>query len=235
MPLQGRIKLSICTRFSGDGKLYGTDLFFEPYVTGSHSLAKRIVMNPMTRCRADADAVPMAIMATYYGQRAAAGLIITEGTAPSANGRGYTRQPGLWTDAQVAGAGGGWKAVTAAVKAKGGTIFAQLMHTGGVSHKANMTAAARVIAPSAVALAGQMYNDTAGMQDYPVTEAVTAADIVATKAEIVASTRNAIAAGFDGVERHRANGERRKSSSTRAPTSASTAMAALIGPRVRRR
>ena len=163
-------------------------------------------MNPMTRCRADADAVPMAIMATYYGQRAAAGLIITEGTAPSANGRGYTRQPGLWTDAQVAGAGGGWKAVTAAVKAKGGTIFAQLMHTGGVSHKANMTAAARVIAPSAVALAGQMYTDTAGMQDYPVPEAMTAADIVATKAEIVASTRNAIAAGFDGVERHRANG-----------------------------
>ena len=79
---------------------------FEPYVMGTHSLANRIVMNPMTRCRADADAVPMAIMAAYYGQRAAAGLIITEGTAPSANGRGYTRQPGLWTDAHVAGASG---------------------------------------------------------------------------------------------------------------------------------
>lgn len=175
---------------------------FEPYTMGSHVLANRFVMNPMTRCRADADAVPTAIMATYYEQRASAGLIITEGIAPSANGRGYARQPGLWTDAQVQA----WKPVTAAVKAKGGTIFAQLMHTGRVSHKANMTAEARIVAPSAIALAGKMYSDSQGMQDYPVPEEMTAADIVSTKAEIVAAAQNAIAAGFDGVELHGANG-----------------------------
>jgi N-ethylmaleimide reductase len=175
---------------------------FEPYVMGTHHLSNRIVMNPMTRCRADADAVPTAIMADYYGQRASAGLIVTEGIAPSANGRGYTRQPGLWTDAQVAA----WTPVTAAVKAKGGVIFAQLMHTGRVSHKANMDASARIVAPSAVALAGQMYTDAQGMQDYPVPEAMTAADIIAAKAEFVAASKNAIAAGFDGVELHSANG-----------------------------
>lgn len=175
---------------------------FEPYAMGPHKLANRFVMNPMTRCRADADAVPTAIMATYYGQRASAGLIVTEGVAPSANGRGYARQPGLWTPAQVAG----WKAVTDAVKAKGGKIFAQVMHTGRVSHPANMAPGARVIAPSAVALAGQMYTDAQGMQDYPVPEPMTAADIAATKAEFVAGAKNAIAAGFDGVELHAANG-----------------------------
>ena len=68
---------------------------FEPYAMGPHKLANRIVMNPMTRCRADADGVPTPIMATYYAQRATAGLIVTEGVAPSANGRGYARQPGL--------------------------------------------------------------------------------------------------------------------------------------------
>ncbi len=175
---------------------------FEPYVMGTHKLANRVVMNPMTRCRADVQAVPTAIMATYYGQRASAGLIVTEGTAPSANGRGYARQPGLWTAAQVEG----WKPVTAAVKAKGGTIFAQVMHTGRVSHKANMTAEGRIIAPSAVALVGQMYTDSLGMQDYPVPEVMTAQDIVEAKAEFVAAARNAIAAGFDGIELHGANG-----------------------------
>lgn len=175
---------------------------FEPYAMGSHKLSNRFVMNPMTRCRADADAVPTAIMADYYGQRAGAGLIVSEGVAPSANGRGYTRQPGLWTDAQVAG----WAPVTAAVHAKGGVIFAQLMHTGRVSHKANMEASARVVAPSAVALAGQMYTDAQGMQDYPVPEEMTAADVAQAKAEFVSAAKNAIAAGFDGVELHSANG-----------------------------
>ena len=104
----------------------------------------------MTRSRANADGVPTHIMATYYAQRASAGLIVTEGVAPSANGRGYARIPGLWSPAQVAA----WRAVTAAVHAKGGTIFAQLMHTGRVSHAGNMPAGARVVARSAIALAG---------------------------------------------------------------------------------
>ena len=175
---------------------------FDPVAMGPFTLKNRIVMNPMTRCRADVDGVPTAIMATYYGQRASAGLIVTEGTAPSPNGRGYARTPGLWNDAQVAG----WKPVTAAVKAKGGTIFAQLMHTGRVSHPGNMPEGARVIAPSALQLEGQMYTDATGMQDHPTPEAMTEADIAEAIAEFVIAAKNAVAAGFDGVELHSANG-----------------------------
>jgi N-ethylmaleimide reductase len=169
---------------------------------GPYTLQNHIVMNPMTRCRANADGVPTAIMVPYYGQRADAGLIVTEGVAPSPNGHGYTRIPGLWTAAQVAA----WQPVTAAVHAKGGRIFAQLMHTGRVSHAANMPEGARVVAPSAVALSGQMYTDSLGMQDYPTPEAMTEADITQTIAEFVTAAQNAIAAGFDGVELHGANG-----------------------------
>jgi len=175
---------------------------FTPYVMGPLRLKNRLVMNPMTRCRADVDAVPTAIMAEYYGQRASAGLIITEGVAPSPNGRGYARTPGLWNDAQVAA----WRPVTAAVHAKGGAIFAQIMHTGRVSHAGNMPAGAKVVAPSAIALAGQMYTDADGMQDYPVPQAMSEADIAQAKAEFVNAAKNAIAAGFDGVELHGANG-----------------------------
>ncbi len=175
---------------------------FESVAMGSMTLSNRLVMNPMTRSRADADAVPTPIMATYYGQRASAGLIVTEGIAPSANGKGYARIPGLWNDAQVQA----WKPVTAAVHARNGKIFAQLMHTGRVSHVANMPSAAKVVAPSAVALAGQMYTDAQGMQDYPVPEAMTDADIAQAKSEFVQAAKNAIAAGFDGIELHAANG-----------------------------
>ncbi len=175
---------------------------FDPFMMGPHALQNRFMMNPMTRCRADADAVPTAIMAEYYGQRATAGLIVTEGTAPCGNGRGYARIPGLWNAAQVAG----WKPVTAAVKAKGGVIFAQIMHTGRVSHPGNMPAGARVLAPSALVLAGQMYTDGQGMQDYPMPEAMTEADIAQAKSDFVNAARNAVAAGFDGIELHAANG-----------------------------
>jgi N-ethylmaleimide reductase len=175
---------------------------FTPYQMGGHALANRIVMNPMTRSRADAAAVPTAIMATYYGQRAGAGLIITEGIAPSPNGRGYARIPGLWSQAQVAA----WMPVTAAVHAKGGKIFAQIMHTGRVGHAGNLIDGGRVLAPSAVALAGQIYTDSQGMQDYPVPEVMTLADIATAKAEYVTAARNAVAAGFDGIELHAANG-----------------------------
>ena len=203
------------------GHIMANASIFEPYTMGAHKLANRIVMNPMTRCRADADGVPTEIMAAYYGQRATAGLIVTEGVGPSANGRGYTRQPGLWSAAQVAA----WTPVTAAVKAKGGVIFAQLMHTGRVSHPANMPAGARVLAPSALALAGQMYTDAAGMQDYPVPDVMTEADIAQAKAEFVSAARNAIAAGFDGVELHVPTAICWSSSCRPTPTSAPTAMA----------
>ncbi|QTN30680.1 alkene reductase [Rhodoferax sp. AJA081-3] len=169
---------------------------------GTTTLANRFVMNPMTRSRADATGTPTPLMAEYYGQRATAGLIVSEGIAPSANGKGYARIPGLWSDAQVQA----WKPVTNAVHAKGGKIFAQLMHTGRVSHAANMDAGTKIVAPSAIALVGQMYTDASGPQDYPVPQEMTEADIAQAKAEFVLAAKNAIAAGFDGVELHAANG-----------------------------
>jgi N-ethylmaleimide reductase len=156
----------------------------------------------MTRSRASAGGVPNALMAEYYGQRAAAGLIVTEGTSPSPNGLGYPRIPGLFDQAQVAG----WKLVTDAVHAKGGTIFAQLMHTGRVGHPLNLPAGAELLAPSAVAAPGEMYTDAKGMQPHPVPRAMTDAEVRAAIQEHVDAARNAIAAGFDGVELHGANG-----------------------------
>jgi N-ethylmaleimide reductase len=175
---------------------------FEPYRMGNITLQNRFVMNPMTRCRADATGTPQPLMAQYYEQRATAGLIVTEGIAPSANGKGYARIPGLWSDAQVQA----WKPIVAAIHAKGGKVFAQLMHTGRVSHPANMAADAKVVAPSAVALAEKMYTDTLGMQEYPVPQAMAETDIAQAKAEFVQAAKNAVAAGFDGIELHAANG-----------------------------
>ena len=175
---------------------------FEPTRLGPLSLGNRLVMAPMTRCRATAANVPTALMAEYYGQRAAAGLIVTEGTSPSPNGVGYARIPGLWSQEQVEA----WRQVTGAVHAKGGRIFVQSMHTGRVGHPLNLPAGAELLAPSAVAAAGQMYTDAQGMQDHPVPRAMTDAEVRHALREHVAAARNAIAAGFDGVELHGANG-----------------------------
>ncbi|MFK7848940.1 MAG: alkene reductase [Rhodothermales bacterium] len=179
-----------------------TKRLFEDVTMGRLHLKNRLVMNPMTRCRADEAGLANSLMAEYYAQRAGAGLIITEGIAPSANGKGYARIPGLWTSAQV----DSWKIVTSAVHEAGGVIFAQLMHTGRVSHPANMTEGSKIVAPSALALEGQMYTDSQGMQDYPVPLEMTEADIIQAKEELVQSAKNAMAAGFDGVELHGANG-----------------------------
>ena len=174
---------------------------FSEYQLGGMTLNNRVVMAPMTRSRA-IDNIPNDLMAEYYGQRATAGLIITEGTAPSPNGLGYARIPGIFNDAQVAG----WKKVTDAVHAKGGKIFIQLMHTGRVSHPANMPEGSEVVAPSAVGKTGEMYTDAHGPQPYPVAREMTLADIEHAQEEYVQASRNAIAAGFDGVELHGANG-----------------------------
>jgi N-ethylmaleimide reductase len=155
----------------------------------------------MTRSRALGN-VPNALMAEYYAQRASAGLIITEGTAPSANGLGYARIPGLFTPEQVAG----WKLVTDAVHAKGGRIFVQLMHTGRISHPLNMAADAEIIAPSAIAAAGDMWTDQEQMQPQPTPRALTTEEVKQAVQEYVTSAKLAIEAGFDGVEIHGANG-----------------------------
>ncbi len=114
-------------------------MLFTPLTTPSLLLANRIVMAPLTRSRAVQANTPNALMAEYYSQRASAGLIITEGTSPSPNGLGYARIPGLFNEAQVRG----WKQITDAVHAQGGKIVVQLMHTGRVSHVANLPAGAQ--------------------------------------------------------------------------------------------
>jgi N-ethylmaleimide reductase len=177
-------------------------VLFEPFATRSLQLTNRTVMAPMTRNRAVAASTPNMLMAEYYGQRASAGLIVTEGTSPSPNGLGYPRIPGLFNDAQVQG----WKAVTDAVHARGGKIFVQLMHTGRVSHAANLPAGAEVLGPAALACPGQMYTDSQGLQPHSVPRAMTDRDIAQAVGEYAQSARLALAAGFDGVELHAANG-----------------------------
>jgi len=178
-----------------------SSLLFTPFKLGSNTLANRVVMSPMTRCRAIGN-VPNQMMVKYYQLRASAGLIITEGTAPSPNGLGYARIPGCFTQEQA----DAWRPIAKAVHEQGGHIFMQLMHTGRISHPANMMAGARIVAPSAIAAPGEMYTDASGPQPHPVPEAMTEADILAAVQEFRASAVLAVGAGFDGVELHGANG-----------------------------
>ncbi len=174
---------------------------FTPYTLGHQALKSRIVMAPMTRSRA-INNIPNQLMADFYSQRAAAGLLITEGTSPSPNGLGYARIPGIFNTEQI----NGWKLVTKAVHEKGGKIFIQLMHTGRIGHALNLPKGGRIIAPSAVVAPGQMWTDSEGMKDHPIPYALSATEVQATKAEYVQAAKNAIEAGFDGVELHGANG-----------------------------
>jgi N-ethylmaleimide reductase len=178
-----------------------TDTLFTPMTLGPLQLKNRIVMSPMTRNRAIGN-VPNALMEKMYADRADAGLLITEGTSPSPNGLGYARIPGIYNAAQ----GEGWKRVTDGVHRAGGRIFVQLMHTGRVSHPANMPPGARIIAPSAIAAPGEMWTDSGGQQAHPAPEAMSEADIAQAIAEYAAACRLAIESGFDGVELHGANG-----------------------------
>ena len=158
-----------------------TDTLFTPLQLGALPLKNRVVMAPLTRCRATGN-VPNALMAEYYSARAGAGLIISEGTSPSPNGLGYARIPGLFREDQVTG----WQGVTGAVHAAGGRMFAQLMHTGRVSHPANLPRGARVLAPSAVAAPGKMWTDAEGLQPFPVPEVMSEQDISHALAEYAA-------------------------------------------------
>lgn len=178
-----------------------TTTLFTPATLGKLQLKNRIVMAPMTRSRATGN-VPNGLMAKYYSERASAGLIITEGTSPSPNGLGYARIPGMFSDAQVQG----WRLVNDAVHQAGGKIFVQLMHTGRVSHTANLPVGSRVLAPSALVAPGEMWTDSSGQQPHSVPAAMTEADIAHAIAEYATACKRAIEAGFDGVELHGANG-----------------------------
>ena len=177
-------------------------LLFSKAMLGPFALQNRLVMSPMTRNRATGN-VPNELMARYYAQRASAGLIITEGTSPSPNGLGYPRIPGSFSAAQVAG----WRLVSDAVRGAGAArMFMQLMHCGRIAHALNLPSGARILGPSAIAAAGEMYTDAEGMKPNAMPEAMTEADIKATIGEFAQAARNAVAAGFDGVELHGANG-----------------------------
>ena len=171
-----------------------TDLF-SGYRLGELQLSNRIVMAPMTRNRATADGVPTPSMATYYAQRAGAGLIVTEGTQPSAVGQGYPHTPGLHTDEQVEG----WRAVADAVHAEGGVIFAQLMHAGRISHP--KVIGTTPVAPSAVRPAGEVFTGE-GTDPFETPRALESDELPAVVEEFVDAARRAVAAGLDGVELH---------------------------------
>ena len=142
---------------------------------GDLTLANRIVMAPMTRSRAGADAVPTAMMVDYYSQRASAGLIVSEGIAPSADGLGYCRTPGLYNETQVAA----WSRVTSGVHAAGGKIVAQLMHVGRVASHLNKPAGSETVAPSAVRARGEIYTDQAGMAPFEEPRALATDEVAA--------------------------------------------------------
>lgn len=177
-----------------------TDLF-SALKLGSIQMQNRVVMAPLTRNRASEGGVPTELNATYYSQRASAGLIVTEATPISLMGHGYPALPGIYTEAQIAG----WKKVTDAVHAKGGKIVIQLWHVGRISHPSLLPNHALPVAPSAIKPAGQAFTYT-GLQDYVEPRALALEELPAIVDDYVYATKCAIAAGFDGVEIHAANG-----------------------------
>jgi N-ethylmaleimide reductase len=176
-------------------------ILYSPATLGPLKLQNHLVMAPMTRNRATGN-VPNDLIAEYYQQRSSAGLIVTEGTSPSPNGLGYPRIPGIFSPEQV----DGWRKVATAVHDGGAKIFIQLMHTGRIGHPLNLPKGARVLGPSAIAAAGEIYTDAEGMKPHPTPEPMTDADIKTAIAEFGTAARNAVAAGADGVELHAANG-----------------------------
>jgi N-ethylmaleimide reductase len=175
---------------------------FTPVTLGALHLGNRIVMAPMTRSRAGSDGVPTPIMVDYYRQRASAGLIISEGIAPCADGLGYCRTPGIYNRAQI----DAWRAVTTAVHAAGGCMVAQIMHVGRVANALNKPAGSRTLAPSALRARGEIYTDQRGMQPFDEPCAMTPQDIAAAIAHYRQAAANALDAGFDGVELHCTSG-----------------------------
>ncbi len=174
---------------------------FSPVRVGDLELPNRVLMAPMTRNRAAAGNVPTALNATYYAQRASAGLIITEATQVSPQGVGYPGTPGIHTDDQVAG----WRLVTRAVHERGGRIFLQLWHVGRISHPDLQPGGALPVAPSAIAPAGNAMT-LAGPKPFVTPRALAAGEIPGVVGQFAAGARRAREAGFDGVEIHGANG-----------------------------
>jgi hypothetical protein len=175
-------------------------VLFQPLRLGDLELPNRIVMPPLTRCRAGEGRVPNALMKDYYVQRASAGLILTEATSVSPMGVGYPDTPGIWSEAQVEG----WKEITQAVHQAGGRIMLQLWHVGRVSHPVYLNGA-EPVGPSAIAPKGHV-SLLRPHQCYPTPRALELTEIPGIVESYKRGAANAKAAGFDGVELHGANG-----------------------------
>jgi len=174
---------------------------FEPVQLGSLVLANRVFMAPLTRTRATAEGVPSKFAATYYSQRASAGLIVTEATQISPMGKGYMNTPGIHTPEQVRG----WSKIVDAVHNSGGRIFLQLWHVGRISHSSLLPNNVQPVAPSAIRANAHTHIATGAAQvSEPV--ALTASGIKETLEDYRRAAANAKEAGFDGVEVHAANG-----------------------------
>ena len=172
-----------------------------PANLGLLELRDRMILAPLTRCRAGAGYVPQPINALYYAQRASAGLIISEATQVAPNGIGYPNTPGIYNSAQVEG----WKQVTEAVHNQGGRIFLQLWHAGRVAHPSLLPDGEIPIAPSAIK-ADCMADTADGQQPHVIPRALKLSEIPDIVEQFRQGAKNAIAAGFDGVEIHSANG-----------------------------
>ncbi len=178
-----------------------TKKLLEPFTLYGLTLHNRIALAPMTRARSGADRIPKPIMAEYYAQRASAGLIITEATTVSAQGNGWNESPGIYTDAMVEG----WKPVTEAIHAKGGTVFLQLWHCGRASHS-DFHGGELPVSASANKINGDQIHTPLGKKDYETPRALETAEIPALIADYKTAATRAKEAGFDGVELHSANG-----------------------------
>ncbi|CAN0014681.1 unnamed protein product, partial [Chrysoparadoxa australica] len=175
---------------------------FDPITIGAIALRNRVVMAPLTRNRALEGDAPMDIHVEYYRQRAGAGLIITEASQISPEGKGYAWTPGIYSDAQVAG----WKKVTDAVHAEGGKIVLQLWHVGRISHTSLQEGGKAPVAPSAIRAEGVPTFDGTQMVDVSEPRALDLDELPRIVEDFRKATLNAKAAGFDGVEVHGANG-----------------------------
>ena len=173
---------------------------FDPLQLGDVTLPNRIIMAPLTRCRASAGRVPNALMAEYYAERASAGMILSEATAVTPMGVGYPDTPGIWSQEQVEG----WRNVVEAVHNAGGRIYLQLWHVGRISHQTYLDGKLPVSA-SAIAAKGHV-SLLRPQQPYPVPHALTLYEIKGVIADYKRGAENAKRAGFDGVELHGANG-----------------------------
>lgn len=174
---------------------------FTPVTIGGRTVANRLALAPMTRCKAGPDRLANPLIADYYAQRAGAGLLITEATTVSAQGNGYLNTPGIYTDEQ----GQAWRQVTEAVHAKGGAIFLQLWHTGRASHS-EFHGGDLPVSASAVKLEGDGVHTPSGKKDFEVPRALKTGELPGVVADYVAAAKRAKEAGFDGVEIHAANG-----------------------------